>query len=199
MSTTLTATAVPTATASPDSSIITGDTGDSDSNSIEFQSGGFIYVILLIGLLTGVIYFTRVCIAKRRERIRAMKDPDFDGPPTYHHHLDDLQVIDARPRETSPSGQLVIPTAPASALIRGENYYIVTPRTHSRTGSSASASSNRSRSATTTARVAGAGAGADVSLAFGSEEPLPPPYEELSPRETTVPPPSAPPPSPSSV
>ncbi|CAO3565516.1 unnamed protein product [Mortierella alpina] len=126
-----------------------------------FNSGGYLYMILLAGVLAGVIYFVRVCLTSRRARLRAPKDPDSEGPPTYLHHLQDLQIIDARPRTTGASGQLVVPSAPASALIRGENYYIVTPRTHSRTGSAASSLSRpRSSAPATPGTGTGAGAGA---------------------------------------
>ncbi|KAG0198678.1 hypothetical protein BGX28_007889 [Mortierella sp. GBA30] len=157
-----------------------------------FASGGFIYIILVAGILTAIIYFTKVCLVKRQARLRSLKDPDF-GPPTYLHHFDDLQVIDARPRQTSVSGQLVVPSPPASALVRGENYYIVTPRTHTRTGSS---SSSASESRKTPGAAAGDPTGASgptaiaVSSMIASEtagilsEPLPPAYDDLTPRET---------------
>ncbi|KAF9990226.1 hypothetical protein BGZ75_003118 [Mortierella antarctica] len=179
-----TAAAVAAATSSPDPSTV-----QNHARNGAFNSGGYIYMILLAGVLTGVIYFARVCLAKRQARHRALKNPDFDGPPTYLHHLQDLQVIDARPRTTAASGQLVIPSAPASALIRGENYYIVTPRTHSRTGSAAS-SLSRPRSLAQGTSGAGPGAGSPrnttisaptttTSSGAASVEPLPPAYEDL--------------------
>ncbi|KAF9128880.1 hypothetical protein BGW39_004651 [Mortierella sp. 14UC] len=117
-----------------------------------FEAGGFIYVILIGAMLVAIIYFGRVILAKRRDRIRRLKDTDFEAnPPTYMSHLHDLQVVDAshlhleqqeqqdlrqhRPRSTSSN--LSVINAPAAALIRGNgssadgdlvSYYLVTPR-----------------------------------------------------------------------
>ncbi|KAF9953491.1 hypothetical protein BGZ72_005379 [Mortierella alpina] len=197
-----TAPAVAAATSSPD---------PATEQNHAFTSGGYIYMVLLAGVLTGVIYFIRVCLVKRQARHRALKNPDFDGPPTYLHHLQDLQIIDTRPRTTAASGQLVIPSAPASALIRGENYYIVTPRTHSRTGSAASSLSRpRSSAPSGTPGTGAAGTGSALATASvvnaaaaplntttsvtptatttptasgtASVEPLPPAYDDLGPR-----------------
>ncbi|KAF9278633.1 hypothetical protein BGZ88_000444 [Linnemannia elongata] len=123
-----------------------------------FEAGGFIYVILIGAMLVALVYFGRVIIAKRRERIRRLKDPDFEAnPPNYMSHLHDLAVIDAshlrqeqeqqrqlsgaaggqnRPRSTSSSNLSII-NAPPAALIRGNgngpdgdvvSYYLITPR-----------------------------------------------------------------------
>lgn len=44
-----------------------------------FEAGGFIYVILIGAMLVAIVYFGRAILAKRRERIRRLKDPDFEG------------------------------------------------------------------------------------------------------------------------
>ncbi|KAF9126178.1 hypothetical protein BG015_004756 [Linnemannia schmuckeri] len=121
-----------------------------------FETGGFIYVILIGAMLVALVYFGRAILAKRRERIRRLKDPDFEAnPPNYMSHLHDLAVIDAsdlrqeqqeqqasssggqnRPRSTSSSNVSII-NAPPAALIRGNgngpdgdvvSYYLITPR-----------------------------------------------------------------------
>ncbi|KAK3846887.1 MAG: hypothetical protein J3R72DRAFT_432642 [Linnemannia gamsii] len=121
-----------------------------------FEAGGFIYVILVGAMLVALVYFGRVILSKRQERLRRLKGPDFEAnPPTYMSHVQDLQVVEAselhlqqqgqqdllqqqqfRPRSTSSSNISVI-NAPAAALIRGNghsadgdlvNYYLVTPR-----------------------------------------------------------------------
>jgi len=44
-----------------------------------FVAGGFIYVILVGAILVALVYFGRSILAKRRERIRRGKDPDYEG------------------------------------------------------------------------------------------------------------------------
>ncbi|KAF9575784.1 hypothetical protein EC968_001571, partial [Mortierella alpina] len=68
-----TAAAVVAATPSPDPS-----TEPHHARNGAFNSGGYIYMILLAGVMTGVIYFARVCLARRQARHRALKNPDFD-------------------------------------------------------------------------------------------------------------------------
>ncbi|KAG0272943.1 hypothetical protein BGZ96_005088, partial [Linnemannia gamsii] len=43
-----------------------------------FEAGGFIYIILVGAMLVAIVYFGRAILAKRRERIRRLKDPDFE-------------------------------------------------------------------------------------------------------------------------
>ncbi|KAG0318374.1 hypothetical protein BGZ99_005720 [Dissophora globulifera] len=200
---------VPTIAPSDTSSSMDNDSNHSHSNSSTggIDSGFFIYAVLLIGLMTAVVYFGRVCLAKRRLRLRARKDPDFEaGPPMYLQHLDDLQVIHAQPRDTSsPTPQNLYGTnrysnpalnSPATALIRGENYYIVTPRTHSRNGSAAAgwpltniplATPSPATPSPATPLHSSTTQAASSTLTNGSEELPPPSYEDLSPREVSPP------------
>ncbi|KAF9922758.1 hypothetical protein FBU30_007131 [Linnemannia zychae] len=150
----------PTATATPTS----GDINETNMNTpngntySSFETGGFIYIVLTGAMLIAIFYFGRAFLAKRRERVRRLKDPDFEAnPPTYTSHSRDLQVIDAshlhhhhqeqqqqyqqgsgvhRSRSTSSSNISVI-NAPTAALIRGNgngadgevvSYYLITPR-----------------------------------------------------------------------
>jgi hypothetical protein len=56
-----------------------GNNPDGTSASGSFEAGGFIYVILVGAMLVALVYFGRAILAKRRERIRRLKDPDFEG------------------------------------------------------------------------------------------------------------------------
>ncbi|KAF9572483.1 hypothetical protein EC968_009869 [Mortierella alpina] len=72
-----------------------GGRGENGSfNTVEsFQtSGGYIYVILIVTFLVAIIYFGRVCLAKRREKKRLLKE-DCEVPPGYFSHLYDMQVF----------------------------------------------------------------------------------------------------------
>ncbi|KAF8927728.1 hypothetical protein EDD21DRAFT_385479 [Dissophora ornata] len=160
-----------------------------DNNNI--SSGVLIYVVLLVGLLVGFVYFGRVCIAKRR-LLRDSKNPDFEAcPPKYLQHLEDLQVVITRPRTvpattTTPSSspnRSSSPSAPAAALVRGEGYYIVTPRTHalSRTPSAGSAASGRSL--TVVSPKLPQPSLSSTQQGAGGQQPHLPSYEELSPRQ----------------
>lgn len=42
-------------------------------------SNGYIYVVLLFALLITLIFFARVALARRKERLRALKDPDYES------------------------------------------------------------------------------------------------------------------------
>ncbi|KAF9540756.1 hypothetical protein EC957_003774 [Mortierella hygrophila] len=160
----------PTTTTSTPTPIITDDGSDRGNGSGRgnnpngapaygsFEAGGFIYVVLIGAILVAFVYFGRVFLLKRRERIRRLKDPDFEAnPPNYMSHLHDLAVIDAshlrqeqeqqrqlsgaaggqtRPLSTSSSNVSII-NAPPAALIRGNgngpdgdivSYYLITPR-----------------------------------------------------------------------
>ncbi|KAF9324061.1 hypothetical protein BG006_000904 [Podila minutissima] len=80
-------------------------------------NSGYIYVVLVTALLAALIFFGRAALARRKERLRALKDPDYEsGPPTYNRHVQDLQVVEDL-------------SVPETALVRGEHYYIITPRT----------------------------------------------------------------------
>ncbi|KAI7832342.1 hypothetical protein BC939DRAFT_524618 [Gamsiella multidivaricata] len=202
-----------TTTSSPTPSTI------SSSSYLNLDSGIFIYAILVIAVLIAVVYFGRVCLAKRRYRRRALKDSDYEvGPPMYLQHLDDLQVIDTPPpprdlihppsSSSAPSSASVghsstpetfDPAAPGPALVRGENFCFVTslPHSHSRTESAASgpvATATVAAAALVTAapitpapvRAASAAVAGTVTGGFGEEEPQPPAYEDLSPREPLI-------------
>ncbi|KAF9344374.1 hypothetical protein BGX26_004453 [Mortierella sp. AD094] len=121
------------------------------------DAGVFIYAVLAVSIIIALIYFGRVFMAHRRQRLRAMKDPDFEAsPPMYSQHFDDIPVDDQSCNASTSNGIVAHTTFPASALVRGENYYIVTPRarihsnsshpySHSRSGSGASVRSASSR------------------------------------------------------
>ncbi|KAF9174635.1 hypothetical protein BGX21_006213 [Mortierella sp. AD011] len=57
-------------------------------------SGDYIYVILLIALIIAVVYFSRVFLAKRQEKLRSLKEQDCEVPPGYSSHTLDIQVFD---------------------------------------------------------------------------------------------------------
>lgn len=42
-------------------------------------SNGYIYIVLLITLLLALIFFGRVALARHKERLRALKDPDYES------------------------------------------------------------------------------------------------------------------------
>ncbi|KAI9240383.1 MAG: hypothetical protein BYD32DRAFT_408645 [Podila humilis] len=88
------------------------------------SSNGYVVIVLLIALLLALVFFGRVALARRKERLRALKDPDYEsGPPTYNRHVQDLQVVEDL-------------SVPESALVRGEHYYIITPRSNPNSDSS---------------------------------------------------------------
>ncbi|KAF9949600.1 hypothetical protein BGZ72_008660 [Mortierella alpina] len=107
-----------------------GGRGDNGSFSTveSFQtSGGYIYVILIVTFLVAIVYFGRVCLAKRRERKRLLKE-DCEVPPGYFSHLYDMQVFVTNHAGVEPSHPgladgastiaLVQPAVPPAALIR---------------------------------------------------------------------------------
>ncbi|KAI9232036.1 MAG: hypothetical protein BYD32DRAFT_441308 [Podila humilis] len=65
-------------------------------------SGWYIYAILVITATFAVVFFGRVCHAKRKERIRAEKDRDCEEPPGYLFHAHDLQVFNGAHRVSVP-------------------------------------------------------------------------------------------------
>ncbi|KAG0015037.1 hypothetical protein BGZ80_010085 [Entomortierella chlamydospora] len=68
----------------------------------DFQiSGDYIYVILLIALIIAVVYFARVLLAKRQEKLRSLKEQDCEVPPEYSSHTLDIQVFDGNSPNTS--------------------------------------------------------------------------------------------------
>ncbi|KAF9093674.1 hypothetical protein BGX27_001576 [Mortierella sp. AM989] len=118
------------------------------------DAGIFIYAVLVVSIIVAAIYFGKVCMAHRRHRQQASKDPDYEaGPPMYCQHFDDLPVDDQSCDASTSNGIVTHTTFPVAAMVRGENYYIVTPRVriysnsssqshpHSRSGSGASSSS----------------------------------------------------------
>ncbi|KAG0038744.1 hypothetical protein BGZ82_010983 [Podila clonocystis] len=114
-----------TSTSTPPSS---SDDANYDSNS------GYIYIVLVIALLAALIFFGRTALVRRKERLRALKDPDYEsGPPTYNRHVQDLQVVEDL-------------SVPETALVRGEHYYIITPRTTNNRHSASGRSNRRNRS-----------------------------------------------------
>ncbi|KAF9165206.1 hypothetical protein BGX21_007956 [Mortierella sp. AD011] len=120
------------------------------------DAGIIIYAILAASIIIALIYFGRVFVARRRLRQRVMKDPDFEaGPPMYNQHFNDIPVDDQSCSPPTSDGTVTRTTFPPSALIRDNNYYIVTPRarndsnsphpySHSRSGSGASERSSSS-------------------------------------------------------
>ncbi|KAF9433390.1 hypothetical protein BGZ76_009535 [Entomortierella beljakovae] len=128
------------------------DNGDIPNGHLtNLDAGIFIYAVLIVSLIVATVYFARIFMAHRRHRQRALKDPDFEaGPPMYCYHVNDLPVDDA----STTQGIIAHTTYPAAALVRGEDYYIVTPRvriysnssspysSHSRSGSNSSRTSS---------------------------------------------------------
>ncbi|KAF8955277.1 hypothetical protein BGZ46_002682 [Entomortierella lignicola] len=88
----------------------------------------FIYAVLVVSTCIALFYFARTFLAHRRNRQRILKSPVFEvSPPTYFQHFDDIPVDD-QSCNASTNGIVTHTTFPASALVRGENYYVVTPR-----------------------------------------------------------------------
>ncbi|CAO3573838.1 unnamed protein product [Mortierella alpina] len=101
------------------------------NNAEGFQtSGGYIYLILVVTLLVAIVYFGRVCLAKRRERKRLLKEGCEDAvPPGYFSHLYDMQVFVTNPGGVESSHlsateggastvAAVQPSAPVAAMTR---------------------------------------------------------------------------------
>jgi len=175
-----------------------------DGHLSGIDSGIFIYAVLVIGVVVAVIYFVRVALAHRRLRQRSLKS-DFEAdPPMYCNHLNDLPVVDDESCHSStsspPSSGTVTHTAfPASALIRGESYYMITPRVrvHPSSPSHPYPSHSHSGSATASAGLSTDGNSIPPSSApapYTSTDQLvftpagvePPGYNELSAREVLL-------------
>ncbi|KAF9358033.1 hypothetical protein BGX26_002617 [Mortierella sp. AD094] len=97
----------PSVTLTSPSPILTNPSRDSTLGSDGpdgFQtSGGYIYTILLITLVIAVVYFTRVVLAKRQERLRLLKEQDCEVPPGYSSYALDMQVFDGNSPNSSSS------------------------------------------------------------------------------------------------
>ncbi|KAG0021771.1 hypothetical protein BGZ81_008799 [Podila clonocystis] len=119
----------------PSSTPTSTSTLPSSSDTARYDSSsGYIYIVLVIALLAALIFFGRAALLRRKERLRALKDPDYEsGPPTYNRHVQDLQVVEDL-------------SIPETALVRGEHYYIVTPRTTNNRHSASGRSNRRHRS-----------------------------------------------------
>ncbi|KAF9993342.1 hypothetical protein BGZ80_002491 [Entomortierella chlamydospora] len=119
-------------------------------NISSLEAGIIIYAVLAASIILALIYFGRVFMARRRQCQRVMKDPDFEaGPPMYNQHFNDIPVDDQSCSPSTSDRTVTRTTFPPSALIRDDDYYIVTPRarndsnspyphSHSRSGSGAS-------------------------------------------------------------
>ncbi|GJJ68268.1 hypothetical protein EMPS_00614 [Entomortierella parvispora] len=251
-----------TITSEPTSSTpITSSSSDSTSalGGLGFETGGFIFVILVMALMVALLYFGRAILARRKQRLLATKTAVTDyesGPPTYYQHVQDLQVIvDPAPHplevpsprtatattatttaatstttstttEGTTTSTPVVPrlprssslssrthagvapstagssaaspstsiTNPPAAAVRGDRYYIVTPRTHSRSRSGVTArrihyhvqQPQRPVSSSSLESSPGWGGRSRLNQMLTTEEPLPPAYEDLSPRTTVV-------------
>ncbi|KAG9326414.1 hypothetical protein KVV02_008034 [Mortierella alpina] len=105
-----------------------GENGSFNTADSFQTSGGYIYVILIVTFLVAIIYFGRVCLAKRREKKRLLKE-DCEVPPGYLSHLYDMQVFvsnhaGVESSHPGPSGEgastvtLDQPSVPPAALTR---------------------------------------------------------------------------------
>ncbi|KAG0240289.1 hypothetical protein B0O80DRAFT_484843 [Mortierella sp. GBAus27b] len=99
-----------------------------------------IYVAVGMVAFIALVFYGRRCFMGRRR-----KNQDLEANPPLYDYSTDYHVSDVK----SPNGPGTPPAiaTPATAMVRGEGYFIVTPRTHSRAGSiNSSGSSTRSRS-----------------------------------------------------
>ncbi|KAF9583754.1 hypothetical protein BGW38_008650 [Lunasporangiospora selenospora] len=189
-----------TAAAPPSAADYSNSNSASTSAMSTIETSSVTIAVLCIAFLIGIVYFSKVVISRRRDR-RLSKNSDIEGPPTYFSHLQDLQVhVDPnRPRVfTNCGGRLVPVQSPTPAVIRGETFYIATPRTHSRSGSTVSIRTgdsfaapprNTTTQGTTTLAMSGISnatpiipSNLSVSTTSMSSEAQPPAYEDLSPR-----------------
>ncbi|KAK3824220.1 MAG: hypothetical protein JOS17DRAFT_818946 [Linnemannia elongata] len=99
----------PSSKPSPAPSPNDGNTNnDNNSNNLNknegFEaSGTYIYMIMGVSILVTVVFFARVCLAKRREKERRHKDFDCEVPPGYEFHLTDIALYNARALGASQS------------------------------------------------------------------------------------------------
>ncbi|KAF8984178.1 hypothetical protein BGZ46_008692 [Entomortierella lignicola] len=97
----------PPSTLTSPSSTITNSTGNSTSGSDGYDgfqtSGGYIYLILFFAMITAAIYFTRVALAKRKERQQLLKEQDCEVPPGYSNHGFDMLVMDSSSPNSDPN------------------------------------------------------------------------------------------------
>ncbi|KAG0237528.1 hypothetical protein BGW42_000738 [Actinomortierella wolfii] len=87
----------------PDSSLDGKSSPSSAPPPAFIANGGYIYMILLMTLVIGTIYFCRVIAAKRKERLRLLKEQDMANqfpyrgnnmnPPLYDDHDRDIPVV----------------------------------------------------------------------------------------------------------
>ncbi|KAG0246277.1 hypothetical protein BGX31_003467 [Mortierella sp. GBA43] len=106
-------------TTSPTFTFITADpTHTNGSSSIGdngdfMSSGGYIYVIMVLTLVSAVVYFSRVILNKKRER-DLERQADAEVPPGYNSHFDDLPVIDIH---TTPLSDTIAASRPSMTII----------------------------------------------------------------------------------
>ncbi|KAF8947957.1 hypothetical protein BGZ47_007095 [Haplosporangium gracile] len=76
-------------------------------------------MIMSVSILVTVVFFTRVCLAKRREKERRLKDLECEVPPGYEFHLTDIALYNARAlgadQNNSSSPVTYIPVTPNTA------------------------------------------------------------------------------------